>query len=105
MILPPLVFLASVDQTAVGEVFFDEMTRQNSFFFSDDRSLSDPEHRDLHNEDLAQGDRICPRLRSTYAQNLEVNREKNFSLFLSLRVVLNVVLLADWKLSDPIKWE
>ena len=57
------------------------------FFLSDDRSLSNSEHRDLHNENLASGDRIRPRLWSTYAQNLEVRRaraqkiiENHFSL-------------------------
>ena len=41
---------------------------------SDDRAVPGAEHCDVHNADMAAGDRVRPRLRRPHAQNVAVSR-------------------------------
>ena len=42
---------------------------------SDDRAVPGAEHCDVHNADMAAGDRVRPRLRRPHAQNVAVSRK------------------------------
>ena len=41
---------------------------------SDDRAVPGAEHCDVHNADMAAGDRVRPRLRRPHAQNVAVSQ-------------------------------